>query len=150
MHVGRTYPFHFSYWQCEVLFWPGYVPRKLRVHMTAANGDFWDTFLVPMVSDVGVPDVFIPGDIVYPFSAILAPATFEVIFHKVATFPKRYSITAHLDNGLLSSNLASLEIGPEVRTFGPFFPTLDSGPDLPVFNGNVPSLQIRAATWSEV
>lgn len=150
MHLGKVYPYAFQYWQCEVQFWPGFVPRKIHAQTLVPNGDHWDLLLGGVVSDLLVPDAFLVGD---PFWSYVEPMgffTFEFLMHKIASSPTIYSAVARLAVPGPHVNVISTPIGPEVRSFGGYGWTLNSGVDLPFFNGVNPSLQIRGATWSEV
>lgn len=149
MHKGRIYPYAPRPWQCEVFFWPGYVPEVYFVRSSGMNGDLWDLLsggVVCYIDDWDAPAV---GDIRYS-AATLPPGltTLRLALHKVGLSPKRYSLTARVSHAA-HANLASVEIGPSVTTATwPAF-TFDSGADPPYFNGHVPDVLVRPARWGE-
>jgi hypothetical protein len=150
MHVGKLYPYAYEFWQCEVQFWPGFVPRKIFAQTVHPNGDAWDLLLGGIVSDVMLPDAFLVGDPLWSYTEPMGFFVFEFFLHKIQQWPKRYSAVARLQVPGPAACAISTGIGPELRSFGGYPWSLISGPSPPDFNGNIPALTIRAATWSEV
>lgn len=52
MHVGLSYPWHFEVWPVSGLWWPGFVPRRVKVR----TGSF-----VPLPFSGFSDDVFVSG-----------------------------------------------------------------------------------------
>lgn len=150
MHKGLAYPYLFEFWQCELFFWPGLVPRKVHVSCPLGYGTSWDRLNPGLVTDVGVADAFLTGDPRWIYSDPGGVFIVTVLFHKTATHPKRYSGSVRVEEvGPSVASLASGElVGPQYVFAGPLMTLVTTSP--PYSLGLVPPVVIRPATWSEI
>lgn len=151
MHVGRSYPYLFSFWQSSTFFWPGYVPRKLHVQCPVGFGSSWDRLSSGITTDVGVPDAFNIGDPLWTYYGPSGDWKLEVLIHAVVVGPPLWDtirVTLYEFTPGVTVYQAGDIIGPQFSFSGW---TWSSSAFIPPYsNGAVAPIQIRAATWSEV
>lgn len=151
MHVGLLYPYLFENWQATCFYWPGFVPRKLKVSAPAGYGTTWDLLNAPTVTDVGVPDAYDVGEPSWSYTDPGGLFTYEVFFVRAnIDLPLDHEVFVRVDDLVAGVSVVSqgLVVSPQYSFTGWEF--FYSSP-LPPFSIGIPvPLLIEAATWSEV
>ena len=84
MHKGRAYPYHPSYWATECFFYPGFLPWKLTLDVTATGTPPWNIYPA-LYQEISNPGTISPGGqrMVYEF---VAHAAFYGLIVTIETF----------------------------------------------------------------
>ncbi len=149
MHKGLDYPYLNEYWQCELSFWPGFVPRKLYVWCPLGYGTSWDRLNAGIITGVGVPDAFDVGDPGWDFIDPTETWELQVLIHKTGLSPKQYTWAVRVkEDGVIVSSVTFGEmVGPNYIFTAPawvatsHFPPWSLGVTVPIV--------VRPATWAE-
>jgi hypothetical protein len=150
MHRGHLYPYLFERWQAECFFFPGFVPRKLYVSCPVGFGSSWDRLSVGVVTQTGAPDALSTGDPLWLYVFPGGTADLSVLFHRVAVFPKEYSVIVRIaEHGPMVASLITGSVMSPQRSFAGW--QLSYASNFPPYSlGVVPPIVIRPASWSEV
>lgn len=150
MHLGLLYPYLWEFWQCELQFWPGFVPRKLHISCATGYGTSWDRLAPGIVTNVGVPDSFATGDPYWEWLDAINNWKVDVLIHKTGINPTVYSWGIRVQEiGIaVSSQTYGFMAGPQYVFANPVWAAVSTFP--PYSLGIIPPIVIRPATWSEV
>jgi hypothetical protein len=150
MHRGQLYPYLREFWQAELNFWPGFVPRKVHLSCPAGYGTSWDRLVGGVVTEVGVPDAFSVGD---PGWFYIDPGSLwevQLLIHKTANTPKQYTWAVRVqETGVVTASLTFGEQAAPSYVFSE--PVWVSTSHFPPYSlGVTVPIAIRPATWTEV
>ncbi len=150
MHKGLSYPYLKEYWQCELLFWPGFAPQEVHLFCPLGYGTSWDRLNAGIVTQFSIADAFDVGD---PAWVYIDPANLwevQLLIHKTGLSPKQYTWGVRIqETGQANASLAFGEmVGPNYVFTDPAWVGVNHFP--PFSLGIIPPIRIRPATWSEV